>query len=118
MIFAREVNDGLTSLVKKIDAATADNSSKNFCSAVVFLSDDEKLADNLKTFAEKNNVSKTVLAIDNVTGPKGYKIAKEAEVTVILYNKRKVEGNFAFRKGELNAKGVDKVVDGLGKILK
>lgn len=116
MIFAREVNDGLTSLVKKIDAANAENTKLN--SAVIFLSDDEKLEEKLKSFATANKIDKTFLAIDNVPGPKGYQIAKDAEVTVILYNKRTVEANFAFRKGELNAKSVDKIVHDLSKILK
>src|SRR5687768_11015912 len=102
MIFAREVSDSLTSLVKKIDAATAQNSDKKMGSFVVFLSDDEKLGEQAKTLAEKEGIKKTVLSIDNVAGPKGYAIAKEADVTVVLYNKRKVESNHAFRKGELN----------------
>ena len=44
MIFARENNDNLTSLVKKIDAATKENAKKNLKSFVCFLSDDEKLS--------------------------------------------------------------------------
>ncbi len=116
MIFAREVNDGLTSLVKKLDAANESNSKLN--SAIVFLSDDEKLEEKLKTLISSSKIGKTVLAIDNVPGPKGYNIAKEAEVTVILYNKRKVEANHAFRKGELNDKAIGQIISDLDKILK
>ena len=43
MIFAREVSDNLTSLVKKVDAATAKNSACRMGSFVVFLNDDESL---------------------------------------------------------------------------
>lgn len=116
MIFAREVNDGLTSLVKKLDAANAENKKLN--SAVILLSDDEKLEDKLKTLVSANKIDKTFLAIDNVPGPKGYNIAKEAEVTVILYNKRKVEVNHALRKGELNEKVIGQIISDLDKILK
>lgn len=115
-IFAREVNPGLTSLVKKIDAASAEFKAKGIKSFVTFLSDDEKLEDALKKFAEKEGIKKTVLSIDNVAGPKGYDIAKDADVTVILYTNRKVEANHAFRKGELNAAAVDRVVADLSKI--
>lgn len=118
MIFAREVSDSLTSLVKKIDAATAEHSDKKMGSFVVFLSDDEKLADQAKALAEKNNIKNTVLAVDNVAGPKNYDVAKEADVTVVLYNKRKIESNYAFRKGELNEKGIAKVLADLPKIVK
>jgi hypothetical protein len=117
MIFARSNSDALTSLVKKIDAATAENKSKRMGSFVVYLSDDEALEDQLKTLAEKNSIKNCVLSIDNVAGPKGYNVAKEADVTVVLYNKRKVEANHAFKKGELNAKAIDAIVADLPKIV-
>jgi hypothetical protein len=66
--------------------------------------------------ADKNSIKKTVLALDNVAGPTAYKVAKDAEVTVILYNKRKVEANHAYRKGDFNAKALDTVIDDLSKI--
>src|SRR3954463_10125626 len=103
MIFAREVSDPLTSLVKKIDAETAKNSKAKMGSFVVFLSDDEKLADKLKSIADKEGIKKTVFSIDNVAGPQGYKVSQDADVTVVLYNKRKVMSNHAFKKGELNS---------------
>lgn len=117
MIFARGVSDSLTSLVKKIDAATAKNSDKKMGSFVVFLSDDEKLADQLTSLAEKEGLKNTVLSIDNVAGPKGYNVAKEADVTVVLYNKRKVESNHAFKSGELNAAKIDAILADIPKIL-
>jgi hypothetical protein len=110
MIFAREITGPLTSLVKKIDAATAENSSKRMGSFIVFLSDDEKLADQLKTLADKEGIKKCVLTIDNPAGPPGYNVTKEADVTVVLYNMNNVKANFAFRKGELNDAAVEKVV--------
>jgi len=115
MVFARENSDGLTSLVKGLNKAT-DNKSLN--SFVCFLSDDEGLQEKLEKFAESNNIKKTILAIDNVTGPKAYKVAKEADVTVVFYNNRKVEYNVAFKKGELNGAAVEKVLSNLSKITK
>jgi hypothetical protein len=117
MIFARSNSDALTSLVKKLDAATAENKSKRMGSFVVYLSDDEALEDQLKTLAEKQGIKNCVLSIDNVAGPKGYNVAKDADVTVVLYNKRKVEANHAFKKGELNAKAIDAIVADLPKIV-
>ena len=52
MIFAREVSDNLTGLVKKIDAATEKNSSCNMGSFVVFLNDDESLEMKLQEMAK------------------------------------------------------------------
>lgn len=112
-VFARKDSEGLAKLVKELDAA----GSKGLKSFVVYLSDDESRPDEIKQFAAKNGIKNTVLAVDNVTGPKAWQIAKDAEVTVVLYNRRKVEANHSFGSGQLDAKGVAAVVANLPKIL-
>jgi hypothetical protein len=118
MIFAREVSDSLTSLVKQIDAETAKNSKSKMGSFVVFLSGDEKIGDKLKTVADKEGIKKTILAVlDTPSGPEKYAVAKDADVTVVLYNKQKVVANYAFKKGELNDKAIAKILADVPKIL-
>ncbi len=117
MIFAREVSDSLTSLVKKIDAETAKNKSAKMGSFVVFLTDDEKLESTLKSLATKEGIKSTVLSIDNPAGPSKYEVSKDADITVVLYNKRKVAANHAFKKGELNSKAIEAIVADIPKIL-
>ena len=117
MIFARNVNDPLVTLIKKLDEATEKNKDYSMGSFVVFLNDDKDLEAKLKQVAEKQALKKIVLSIDNEGGPKGYKVAAEADVTVVLYKERNVKANHAFKKGELNDKAVDAVVADLTKIL-
>src|SRR5262245_15000856 len=117
MIFAREISDNLTSLVKKIDAATAKHADCSMGSFVVFCSDDDTLEKKLKDLADKEKINKTVLTIDNPAGPRAYKIAKDADVTVVLYEKHKVKANHAFKKGELTDSDIDKIVADVAKIL-
>jgi hypothetical protein len=118
MVFAREANDAVTSLIKTIDAETEKNGAKKLASFVVFLSSDvKKQQTEFKALADKEGVKKTILAIDDVAGPKLYKLAKEAEVTVILYEHWKVVSNFAFKKGELDAAAIDKIAGDVPKIL-
>jgi hypothetical protein len=121
MIFAREVSDPLTSLVKKIDAATVKNSDAKMGSFVVFCNDDEDLAKKLKDLAEKEKLEKTALTIGDKSGPEGYNIAKDADITVVLYHgaysKGAVKANYAFKKGEMKDKDIDKIVEDLAKIL-
>src|SRR3954447_15225755 len=117
MIFAREISDNLTSLVKKIDEVTVKNSSCSMGSFVVFCSDDEALAKKLKELAKKQGLKEVVLTIDNPAGPEGYDIAKEADVTVVLYTDKKVKANHAYKKGELKAKDIDAIVTDVAKIL-
>src|SRR5262249_49312237 len=54
MIFARKISEPLTSLIKKIDAATAQNESKKMGSFVVFLNDDDSAASRIKDLAQKS----------------------------------------------------------------
>ena len=115
MIFAREVSPNLTKLIKSIDSANGKNKTMGSC--VVFLSNDGKLAKQLQTLAEKEGIKNTILAIDPPAGPEDYKIARDAEVTVVLYNDYIVAANHAFKKGELNDKAVAQVVGSLPKIL-
>jgi hypothetical protein len=118
MIFAREVTGPLTSLVKKIDAETVKNSNKKMGSFIVFLSDKEGLDKELKDFAKKQNIKELVFTVDNVAGPEAYKVDKDADITVVLYYKQKVEANYAFRKGELNDQKIDQIVKDVSKIIK
>ena len=117
MIFAREINAPLASLVKKIDEATKKNADQKMCSYVVMLNDDESLEKKLKEFSDKEELSKTALMIENPTGPTEYKIAKAADVTVVLYVKKNVKANRAFKKGELDDKAIQSILDDLPKIL-
>jgi hypothetical protein len=101
----------LTGLVKKIDAKSG---LKSF---VIYLSDDENLEETLKSYAKDNHLKRTVLAIDNVSGPKSWKISKDAEVTVLLYKEHEVQANFAFGPGGLTEAASEKVLEALPKIL-
>jgi hypothetical protein len=116
MIFAREITDPLTSLVKKIDAVNQ-KEGKKMMSFVVFLNDKEGIEKELKELATKENLKQTVLAKDSPAGPKGYDVAKDADVTVVLYVNRNVKSNHAFKKGELNQKAVDEILADMPKIL-
>jgi hypothetical protein len=107
----------LTSLVKKIDVATAAHKKQRMGSFVVFLNDEEGLKDKLKSLSDKEGFKDIVLTIDNPSGPKDYKVAKDAEVTVVLYDRHKVESNFAFRKGQLTSEAIERIVGDLKKIV-
>jgi hypothetical protein len=117
MIFARDVNDSLLRLINKIDAATARNKASSMGSFVVFLNDKDGLEEKLKEIAKKNGVKHLVLSIDAPEGPEDYKVAKEADVTVVLYTDYVIKANHAFRKGQLQDRDIDKILADLPKIL-
>ena len=107
----------MTSLVKRLEQATADHTDCKMGAFVVMLSDDEKMEGQLKELAEKEKFKKLVLTLDPPQGPPKYKIAKDADVTVILYDKKKVKKNFAYEKGKLTDQDVDAVLVAVKEIL-
>jgi hypothetical protein len=117
MVFARDVDKPLVQLIKKLDDAAVKNKNYSMGSFVVFCSDDKDLEAKLKALAEKEELKKVVLSIDNPAGPKGYNVAKESDVTIVLYRDRTAKVNHAFKKGEMTAEDVDTIVGELPKIL-
>jgi len=116
MVFAKEANGSLTGLVKKVDAAIAKNKSANLRGFVVLTSDAKGLEDKLKKLAETEKIEHTVLTIDNPGGPEELELAKDADVTVVLYVKKTVKATHAF-KGKLTDQEIEKVLADLSKIL-
>ncbi|HEX5273225.1 MAG TPA: hypothetical protein VFW33_22165, partial [Gemmataceae bacterium] len=90
MVFAREINDPLTGLVKKLDEVNQEKGAK-MGSVVIFLGDDESLEKSIKGLAEKEKVKKTTLMLDNPAGPPDFHINKKADVTVLLYVNKTVK---------------------------
>jgi hypothetical protein len=116
MVFARDLSPALVSLIKKLDDAAVSHKGDKMGSFAVFCSDSEGLEGKLKELADKEKLKEFVLAIDNPTGPAPYKVAKDADITVVLYNQSKVLANHTFKKGELNDKAIEKIMADVPKI--
>ncbi len=117
MVFARTPDDAQTQkLIKAIDAAAAKTKS-DIGAFVVFLTDDDKAADKLKAFAEKEKLKKVILAVDNPSGPNKYNVSKDADVTVVLYSERVAKANMAFEKGKVTDKDITAVEEGIASKL-
>ena len=116
VVFAREATPAVAKLLKQLDEATAKNSKAEMGSYAVFCSDEKGLDKQLEKLASEQKLTKLILSIDNPAGPEKYKIAKDAEVTVLFYNNFEVKANHAFRKGELSDAAITKVVGDVTKI--
>lgn len=117
MVFAREPSAALIKLLSKFEATCDKHQSSGLGSFAVFLSKDESLDKKLEAAARKNRFEHVVLSIDEPEGPAGYKVSADADVTVVLYDKHKVEANHAFRAGALNDETIEKIMADLGKML-
>jgi hypothetical protein len=117
MIFAREASPEVAKLIKKVDACTAKHSDCKMGSFVVFLSDKEGLDKELKAMADKEDLKKIILSIDNPAGPQKYNVSKDADITVVLYVDHTVKANYAFKKGELKDNDIEAITKDVKKIL-
>jgi hypothetical protein len=119
MVFARTADDpALQKLIKALDEATVKNEKAEMGSFVVFLSADESLEAKLKEQAKSANLKKLVLSIESPEGPAKYNVSKQADVTVVLYKERKVKANYAFEKGKLTDKDVEKILADIPTLVK
>ena len=118
-IFTRTLDANVTSLIKKIDAQVAKNGDKSLRAFVVLLTDEPDAAElKLVALAKKNNIKNVPLTIfDGIAGPPSYKLQKDAQVTILMWNKHHVVSNHAFIKGKLDKKAVKAVAGATKKIL-
>ena len=68
-------------------------------------------------YNQRLSLKHTILSIDKPEGPDGFAVAKEAELTVVLYANYVVKANHAFRKEEVTNKAIDQVLADLPKIV-
>jgi hypothetical protein len=116
VVFAREATPAVAKLLKQLDEATVKNAKAEMGSYAVFCSDKDGLDKQLEKLAKDQKLTKLILAIDNPAGPEKYKIAKDADVTVVLYTDFEVKANHTFRKGDLTDAAITKVVADVAKI--
>ena|SRR5687768_3423918 len=111
-VFARDVNDDLAKVIKDVDGIVEKNKDKKMAAFVVVLSEDaDKLAPKLEELAKKNGIKNVPLTtFDGAAGPEDYNISKDADVTVLMWNKSEVKANVALAKGGLDAKAAKKIV--------
>ena len=122
LIFAREVSDPLTSLVKTIDRQLDEASARQPGSGtkgvfVIFCNDDAAMQQKLQALIGKEKLKQVVLCFGTSEGPAKYEVAEEAGLTVAIYENRVVKANFALRKGELNKDRTKEIIKALTQVL-
>lgn len=118
-IFTREITEEVASLIKEIDTQVGANKDKKMCAFVVLLTDDADAgAKKLAKLAEEKGIKNVPLTIfDGQAGPEKYNIAKDAAVTVMMWNKSRVAVNEAYAAAKLPEGEVKKLAGETSKIL-
>lgn len=108
-MITRTIDGPLTSLVKAVDSAIAEN--KKLKCFVVYLTSDKKAgARVLNELAEKTGLKNIPLTVfDDIKGPEGYDIDKKADVTIMMWSGSKVKINHAYEAGQFTEEQAAKV---------
>jgi hypothetical protein len=116
IVFARTANEPLGKLVHRMDELLKKNAELR--GWTTFLAADAgPLAPKVVEWSRRHSTGTVPLSIfEDEVGPPTYRLAKDADVTVLLSVKRKVVANFAFRAGELDEASIDRIVAALPKI--
>jgi len=103
-------------LVKQIDNKIGENARlKSF--VVIMTKEADKTADALKKLAKEAGVKHVPLTmIGEIDGPPDYEIAKDSDITVLMWNQGQVKVNHGY-KGELTHKNIDAIVSDIPKLL-
>lgn len=112
VVFARSVNEPLAKLVAACDEAIAAKAKAGVRGWVTVLGEKTIAIDELGKWAKQAGLKAMPVGVfDDAVGPPSYKLADEADLTVLLFVDHKVIANFAFRKGELDEAASKQVVD-------
>jgi hypothetical protein len=116
IVFARTPSEPLGKLVHRLDGLLAKHVELR--GWTTFLAADAgPLSPKVVEWSRQHSTGKVPVTIfEDEIGPPAYRLAKDADVTVLLSVKRKVVANFAFRAGELDAAAIERIVEAVPKI--
>ena len=119
VVFARELSDPLGKLAQRIDKALIEHKKAELRGWLTFLSNDQLSFDpKIVHWGQKHAIRSLPLGVfEDAAGPPSYRLAHDADVTVLLFVKEKIVANFAFRKGELTDDKIAGVIKALPRIL-
>ena len=115
-VFARTTSEPFASLVKQIDQKIGENGKLKGFVVIVPKKGDEPAYD-LKKLARAASIKHVPLTIgESPDGPPDYELAKDADITVLMWNHHTVKVNHAF-KGQLTNNEVLRIVTDIRKVL-
>ncbi|WP_020472793.1 hypothetical protein [Zavarzinella formosa] len=114
IVFARSASPMLGKLLQQADQATADRPKGELTAWMTILGEKTLSIDELGKWAKEQGLKNVPTGVfDDPVGPPSYKLSPDADVTVILFQNRKVTGNYAYFKGELDDNAVRQITDAI-----
>jgi hypothetical protein len=120
MVFARTADEKLAKLLKKIEEEVEEHQSEKLTSFVNMIgADAESLKKAAADFVSKHGIKKIAFVVPDDTqhGPPDFKIAPDADLTVVCYKGGQVKANHAFAKGDLSEEKLEAIVEASCKLV-
>ena len=120
MVFARTADEKLAKLIKKIEEEVEEHQSEKLTSFVNMIgADAESLKKAAADFVSKHGIKKIAFVVPDDTqhGPPDFKIAPDADLTVVCYKGGQVKANHAFAKGDLSEEKLEAIVEASCKLV-
>src|SRR5262245_34520869 len=118
IVFAHSVSEPLGKLLGKCDDAVTARPKDELRAWMTVLGERTIALDDLGKWAKQLGLKATPVGVfDDAVGPPSYKLAADADVTVVLFVNRKVVSNFAFRTGELNEDAINRVGESITRLV-
>jgi hypothetical protein len=116
VVFARGLTGPLGRLAAGLDKAATDGQPAGFRTWLTLLAPAAGEDARLVEWGQKYALRMPLGTFADADGPPAYRLNRAADVTVLLFVKKKVVANFAFRAGELTEAKADDVVAALKKL--
>ncbi|MFM8707712.1 MAG: hypothetical protein ACKOHK_06425 [Planctomycetia bacterium] len=114
MVFARTADDKLAKLLKKLDEEIEEHASAKLTGFVNMLGGDaESLKKDAAEFVKLHGIERIAFVVpeESANGPADYKIAPDADLTIVCFKGDKVQANHAMAKGQLSDEKIDAIVE-------
>jgi len=114
MVFARTADQKLAKLLKKIEEEIAEHQDAKLTSFVNMLgTDPASLKKDAAEFVKANGLERIAFVVpeEPANGPADYKIAPDADLTIVCFKGGKVKANHAVAKGQLSDEKIEAIVE-------
>jgi hypothetical protein len=120
IVFARSLSKELGPLAEKIDKAMAEHKAADLRGWMTVLKADQlKFDPQVVQFGKEHALGRLPIGIfEDEGGPPSYRLNRDADITVLVCNKQKVEANFAFRAGELTPARLAEVAKAIETVIR
>lgn len=113
MVFARSADETLAKFLKKLEEEIAEHQETKLTAFVNMIgTDEESLKKDAAAFVASHGLTKVAFVVPTQSkdGPEDFKIAPDADLTVVCYREGEVKANHAFAAGGLNDASIDAIV--------